>query len=468
MSSSLLSTLGTKPVAPVDPSTRSTFYRSKTVPRTAVSGKGIYVTLDDGSVVIDGVGGAAVCSIGNGDERVVKAVTDQMQKLAFVYSQQYSVQPAEDLADLLIKGSKGVFARVAFVCGGSEANESAIKLVRQYWWQKEETKRSVFIGRNMSYHGNTLSTLSVGHHPVRRAPYEAIIDQKTFQHVSPALYEHHALPGETPLAYSRRLADELEAKILEIGPENVAAFFAEPMVGATTGCVRATEGYWPMVREVCDKYGVLLVLDEVMCGMWRMGSLFAFTELCEGVTPDILTCAKGLGSGYVSIGAMLVSGKVIDAINQGPTSTAGHWAHGHTYVGHPVACAGALAVQKIIEEDGLAARVKPLGDRLSAALRKGLLNSSSPVSKFVSDVRGFGLFWAVEYKAPSSLSPRFATRVYEHCLELGLVTLGLPGTIDGKEGEVVMLAPAFICTEEEIDKIAAIVIQASEQAFAGL
>ncbi|ORY24877.1 pyridoxal phosphate-dependent transferase [Naematelia encephala] len=436
---------------------RSLFYRTKTVPPLAVSGDGIYIHTADGSTVIDAFGGACV----------IDAISTQVATLPFVYQWSFTSQPAEDLAEYLIAHSKGYFETVNFVSGGSEANESAIKLVLQYFFLRGETQRRNFIGRDMSFHGNTIGALSLGMHKERRLPYEGIVNHGTFHHVSPCLPKHNMLPVETEDEYSTRLAVELEEKILELGPDTVAAFFAEPMVGAAAGCTKPVKGYFPKIREVCDKYGVLLVFDEIMCGMWRLGTMFAFETLGEGVSPDIMTCGKGLGAGYVSVGAMFVNKRVMQGIREGTGLSAGLWFSGHTYVGHPVTCAGALAVQRAIQEDGLAARITPLGKLLEKIIRTRLLESNSPAREAILDIRGQGLFWAVEYKSSCQRDGElpFSEKVKKISMSKGVVVSNAPDTVAKHVGDVNMIAPAFITTEVQMEVIANVFCDSVELAF---
>src|SRR5688572_4561292 len=288
----------------------------------------------------------------------------------------------EALADALIARAPKSFDKVYFVSGGSEALEAALKLARQYFVEKGEPQRAHVIGRRQSYHGNTLGALAVGGNQWRRKQFEPLLIGTT--HVSPCYAYRGKQAGESDSAYGERLANELEAEIKRLGGERVIAFVAETVVGATLGAVPPVPGYFKRVREICDRHGILLILDEVMCGMGRCGDLWAFGA--EGVTPDLVTVAKGLGAGYQPIGATVVGSHIYDAIVGG----SGAFQHGFTYVGHAAACAGALAVQKRLR-GGVLERVKPMGERLQKALRESFGEHPN-----VGDIRGRGLFWALE------------------------------------------------------------------------
>jgi adenosylmethionine-8-amino-7-oxononanoate aminotransferase len=335
---------------------------------------------------------------------------------------------------------------VYFVSGGSEAIEAALKLARQYFVEIGQAERKHFIARLQSYHGNTLGALAIGGNAWRREPFLPLLIEA--HHVSPCYAYRDQLPGESEEAYAQRLADELEQKILALGPDTVAAFVAETVVGATAGAVPPVRGYFRKMREVCDKYGVLLILDEVMCGMGRTGYHYACEE--EGVAPDLLTIAKGLGAGYQPIGATLVSDRIYDAIVGG----SGFFQHGHTYIGHATACAAALAVQRVIDEDDLLANVKARGEQLRATLRERF--GAHP---HVGDIRGRGLFVGVELvqdrdsKVPFDPQRRLNALIKQEAMARGLMVYPMGGTIDGKRGDHVLLAPPFICTAHDIDRI---------------
>ena len=302
--------------------------------------------------------------------------------------------------------------------------EASLKLARQYFVEIGQPQRHAFIARRQSYHGNTLGALAIGGNAWRCKPFLPILVPA--HHVSPCYAYRGLEPGEDEASYSRRLALELEAKIIEIGPDKVAAFVAETVVGATLGAVPPTAGYFREIRGVCDKYGVLLILDEVMSGMGRTGHLFACTE--DEVIPDIVVIAKGLGAGYQPIGAMMVYRRIYDAILAGT----GFFQHGHTYLGHAIACAAALEVQKVIAEEDLLPKVRRLGERLQDRLQARL--GQHP---HVGNIRGRGLFRGIELvadresKEPLDPSLRTHAKLKAEAMRRGLLTYPMGGTVDG-------------------------------------
>ena len=419
---------------------------SKIQPPVAASGDGCYVIDTNGKRYFDGSGGAAVSCLGHSDKDVTEAVKAQLDQLAFAHTSFFTSQPAEDLADLLVEHAPEGIDRVYFVSGGSEATEAAIKLARQYHVEKGEPQRRHLIARKQSYHGNTIGALSAGGNEWRRQQFAPILVDVS--HIAPCYEYTLRQDGESAFEYGQRAAQELEDEILRLGEDSVMAFMAEPVVGATLGAVPAVEGYYTRIREICDKYGVLLILDEVMCGMGRTGHLYA----CEAdnVRPDILCIAKGLGAGYQPIGAMLCSGEIYDTIANGT----GFFQHGHTYLAHPCATAAGLAVVKAILERGLLDRVKDMGEKLQAAL----------VAEFgqhphVGDIRGRGLFRGIEIvknretKEPFDPALGLAGKLKKACFAEGLACYPMAGTRDGKNGDHILLAPPYIMTEEQIPDI---------------
>ncbi|MDH4172632.1 MAG: aspartate aminotransferase family protein, partial [Betaproteobacteria bacterium] len=352
----------------------------------AVRGDGAYLIDREGKRYLDASGGAAVSCLGHSDAAVVRAIQEQLARLPFAHTSFFTNEPMEALADALVARAPASLQKVYFVSGGSEAMEAALKLARQYFVEKGEPQRRHVIGRRQSYHGNTLGALAVGGNQWRRRQFEPLLVDVT--HVSPCYAYRGKQAGETEDAYGQRLAAELESEIQRLGAQAVIAFVAETVVGATLGAVAPVPGYFKRVREVCDRYGVLLILDEVMCGMGRCGTLWSFEH--EGVVPDLVAIAKGLGAGYQPIGAVMVSGAIHDAIVSG----SGFFQHGHTYLGHAAACAGALAVQRRLHEDGLLARVAPLGALLEQKLR-----AAFGAHAHVGEIRGRGLFWGLELVA---------------------------------------------------------------------
>ncbi len=434
------------------------FHRhTKANPPVAVAGEGCYLIDKTGKRYFDGSGGAAVSCLGHGDPEVTAAIKAQVDKLAFAHTGFFTSEPAEELADLLIERAPEGLERVYFVSGGSEAMEASLKLARQYFLEIGEPKRHKVIARRQSYHGNTLGALATGGNAWRREPFAPIMIETS--HISPC-YEYRGREAdETAFEYGQRVANELETEIERLGPENVMAFVAEPVVGATAGAVPPVEGYFKRIREICDKHGILLILDEVMCGMGRTGTLFACEQ--DGITADILATAKGLGAGYQPIGAMLCSGKIYQAIEAG----SGFFQHGHTYLGHPTACAASLAVLKKLT-GGLAGRVRPLGELLDASLREAF--GQHP---HVGDIRGRGLFRGIEIvedrtsKSPFDPALGINKALKKAAFEAGLACYPMGGTIDGVRGDHILLAPPFIMSDEQVGEITEKLMVAFKQVF---
>ena len=412
----------------------------------AVRGEGVYLIDRDGKRYLDASGGAAVSCLGHSDAAVVKAIQEQLAQLPFAHTSFFTNEPMEALAEALVARAPPPLEKVYFVSGGSEAIEAALKLARQYFVEKGEPQRRFLIGRRQSYHGNTLGALAVGGNQWRRRQFEPLLVDVT--HVSPCYAYRGKQAGESDDAYGTRLAVELEGEIRRLGEKAVIAFVAETVVGATLGAATPVPGYFKRVREVCDRYGVLLILDEVMCGMGRCGTLWAFEQ--EGVVPDLAAIAKGLGAGYQPIGAVMVSGQIHDTIVAG----SGFFQHGHTYLGHAAACAGALAVQRRLHDDGLLARVAPLGALLEQKLR-----AAFGAHAHVGDIRGRGMFWGLELvadktaKTPFDPALRVHARVKKAALEAGLMCYPMGGTLDGARGDHVLLAPPFIVEERQLDEL---------------
>ncbi|WP_175662969.1 aspartate aminotransferase family protein [Burkholderia ambifaria] len=412
----------------------------------AVAGDGIEIIDSTGKRYIDACGGAAVSCLGHSNQRVIDAIKRQVQQLPYAHTSFFTTDVAEELADRLVEAAPAGLEHVYFVSGGSEAIEAALKLARQYFVEKGEPQRRHFIARRQSYHGNTLGALAIGGNAWRREPFLPLLIEA--HHVSPcyAYRDQHA--GETDEAYAQRLADELEQKIVELGAENVAAFVAETVVGATAGAVPPVRTYLKKIRAVCDKYGVLLILDEIMSGMGRTGYLFACDE--DEVAPDLLTIAKGLGAGYQPIGATLVSDRIYRTIVDG----SGFFQHGHTYLGHATACAAALEVQRVIAEEKLLDNVKARGEQLRASLR-----AHYGAHPHVGDVRGRGLFVGVELvrdrdsKAAFDPALKLHAAVKREAMQRGLMVYPMGGTIDGVNGDHILVAPPFVCTAQQIDTI---------------
>lgn len=418
----------------------------KAPPLKAVASEGCYIIDEHGKRYLDGSGGAAVSCLGHGDGEVIAAITGQTQQMAFAHTGFFTSDPAEELANRLIQHAPEGLSHVYFVSGGSEAVEAALKLARQFHIENGEPQREHVIARRQSYHGNTLGALAAGGNQWRRRQFEPLL--VNVSHIAPCYEYIDKREGETSFDYGQRAAQDLEEEILRLGEDKVIAFIAEPVVGATLGAVPAVDGYFKRIREICDKYGVLLILDEVMCGMGRTGHLFA----CEadGIAPDIICIAKGLGAGYQPIGAMLCSQIIYETIGSG----SGFFQHGHTYLGHPVACAAGLAVINAILDRNL---LRAVVDQ-SAALRQALEQrfGQNPI---VGDIRGRGLFIGVELvkdrdtKAPFEPTHKLAAQVKAAAFEAGLICYPMSGTRDGVIGDHILFAPPFTISTEQITEL---------------
>ncbi len=413
---------------------------------TAVAGDGCYLIDQNGKQYFDGSGGAAVSCLGHSNERVIEAVQKQVQNLAFAHTGFLTSEPAEELADLLIEHAPGTLDRVYFVSGGSEAVEAAIKLSRQFHLENGQPQRQHVIARRQSYHGNTLGALAAGGNQWRRQQFDPLLIN--ISHIAPCYEYVDRADDESEYDYGQRVAQELEVEVLKLGSDSVMAFIAEPVVGATLGAVPAVEGYFKRIREICDQYGVHLILDEVMCGMGRTGHLFACEK--DNINPDIICIAKGLGAGYQPIGAMLCTSEIYDVIKNG----SGFFQHGHTYLGHPVAAAASLAVMKEIQTQKLIPRVQIMGEKLQAAL-----NSEFDQHPYIGNIRGRGLFRGIELVEDRQLKKPFppkkglAAKIKKNAFAAGLICYPMSGTRDGKNGDHVLLAPPFILDELHIEEI---------------
>jgi len=412
----------------------------------AARASGCFIEDAEGRRYLDASGGAAVSCLGHGHPDVLAAMHAQLDRIAYAHTSFFSTPVAEELADVLVADAPAGISHVYLVSGGSEAMEAALKLARQYFVEIGQPQRAKFIARRNSYHGNTLGALAVGGNAWRRQQFAPLLID--VEHVAPPYAYRDRRPDETDVQYGARLIAEIEQTIERVGGDQVIAFVAETVGGATSGCLTAPPGYYRAVRELCDRHGILLILDEVMCGMGRTGTLHACEQ--EGVAPDLMAIAKGLGGGYQPVGAVMVSGRVIDAIAQG----SGFFQHGHTYIGHPMACAAALAVQRVFRRDRLVERCAAQGELLSAKLQAAF--GDHP---YVGEIRGRGLFRALELvadrasKAPFEPSRRIAARVRAEGMAAGLLCYPMAGTIDGRHGDHVLLAPPFIIADAELDAL---------------
>ncbi|MBR9767542.1 MAG: aspartate aminotransferase family protein [Rhodobacteraceae bacterium] len=412
----------------------------------AVKGEGSYIFDDSGKSYLDASGGAAVSCLGHAHPTVIKALHRQLDELTYAHTSFFTSEQAEKLADrLCLEAPKGI-DRVYLVSGGSEAIEAALKLARQYYVEKGEPNRKAIIARQQSYHGNTLGALAAGGNKWRRDQFAPLLIDT--HHIAPCFAYRGKNESEDDFDYGQRVANELEHKLLELGPETVMAFIAEPVVGATAGAVTAVDGYFRRIREICDKYGVLLILDEVMCGMGRTGYLYACEH--DETRPDIICIAKGLGAGYQPIGAMLCSSAIYAVIENG----SGFFQHGHTYLGHPMAAAAANAVLDVLIDQNLLSDVRPKGDAL-----ENLLHSKFNQHPHIGDIRGRGLFRAIELvddrdtKAPFDPELKIAAKIKKSAQNNGLLCYPMSGTIDGKLGDHVLLAPPFVISNNELDEL---------------
>jgi adenosylmethionine-8-amino-7-oxononanoate aminotransferase len=424
----------------------------------AVRGEGLFLYDASGKRYLDASGGAAVSCLGHGHPVVREAIKRQVDRLGYAHTGYFTNEPQELLADELIAQAPHGLTRAFFVSGGSEATEAALKLARQYYVECGRPQRRHFISRKFSYHGNTLGALSVSGHRARRETYLPLLGDVT--HISACFAYRGKQAGETNDDFGTRVANELEAAILHAGPATVAGFIAEPVVGATLGAVAAVPGYFRKIREICDRYDVLLILDEVMCGMGRTGTLHACEQ--EGIVPDLLLLAKGLGAGYQPIGAMMVSDKIYEAIARGT----GFFNHGHTYMGHAVGCAAALAVQQVIKDDDLLSNVQRQGIVLDELLRERF--GAHPR---VGDIRGRGLFRAIEIvedrpsKKPFESALKLHARIKQQAMAEGLICYPGGGTADGESGDHVLIAPPFNVTQPQIEEIVAKLASALDAAL---
>jgi adenosylmethionine-8-amino-7-oxononanoate aminotransferase len=430
-------------------------------PRVAASSHGIYIIDLQGRRYLDASGGAAVSCLGHAHPDVLAAMHAQIDKLAYAHTSFFTSEVSEALADHLVERAPEGLDHVYFVSGGSEAMEAALKLARQYFVEIGEAERTIFVARRQSYHGNTLGALAVSGNEWRRRQFAPLL--MDVGRVSPCYEYRDRAAAESQDAYTQRLLAELEQKFEELGPERVIAFIAEPVVGATAGAVPPTPGYFAGVRALCDRHGILFIADEVMCGMGRTGTLHAVEQ--EGVAPDLMTIAKGLGGGYQPVGAVLAAGRIVAAIREG----SGLFQHGHTYIGHPVAAAAALAVQQVIERDHLLARVRDRGPYLRRQLVERLGGHEN-----VGDIRGRGLFMGVELvsdratKAPFDPTLALHAKVKALAMANGLLVYPMGGTIDGRYGDHVLLAPPFIVGETDLDRIVDLLALSIDEAIAGL
>lgn len=416
-------------------------------PPTAVSAEGVWITDNHGKRYLDACGGAAVSCLGHAHPDVLAAMHQQIDRLAYAHTGFFTTDPAESLAETLVRTAPGDLDYAYFVSGGSEAMETALKLARQYAVESGQPQRTKFMARRQSYHGNTLGALAVGGNEWRRRQFAPLLIDVV--RVSACNEYRDRRADESQQQYTDRLLAEFEETILREGADTIIGFCAETVSGATTGATPPTPGYFRGIRQLCDKYGILLIADEVMCGMGRTGTLHSFEQ--DDIVPDIVAIAKGLGGGYQPIGAVLARRHIVQTLQNG----SGFFQHGHTYICHPTAAAAALAVQQVIERDNLLARVKQQGEYLAQVLQQQLGGL-----EFVGNTRGRGLFAGVELvrdrdtKAPFDPACKLHAAIKQSCMAKGLMVYPMGGTIDGQSGDHILIAPPFIIEAAQLDFVA--------------
>ncbi|EME39001.1 hypothetical protein DOTSEDRAFT_92257 [Dothistroma septosporum NZE10] len=418
-------------------------------PPKIIKAQGNYLTTSDGTEIFDATGGAAVACIGHGHPEVKSAILNQLDEVEYCYSPFFTTSASEALAKQLVESTNGEMSKVFIVSSGTEAVEAALKLARQYFVETNQPERVHFIARKQSYHGNTLGSLAVGYHKARRGIYQPLLSTNV-SHISPCYPYRGKRPGQSDEGYVQNLAAELEEEFQRVGPESVCALILETLPGLTLGAVPPPKGYIAAMQRICHAHGALLILDEVMCGMGRTGTLHVWEQ--EGVVPDLQTVAKGLGAGYQPIGSLLVSKKVVEGVEKGT----GSFVHSQTYQGHAVACAAAGAVQEVVRGDRLVENVRVLGVVLGEKLRERLGGHGN-----IGDIRGRGFMWGIELvqnkttKEPFPASKKISATIHATGLqkEYGISILPGGGVADGVNGDVIMLAPAYNCTRADIELI---------------
>jgi hypothetical protein len=407
-------------------------------------GEGIYLYDTQGRRYIDASGGPLVVNAGHGVSEIAEAMAAQAAQVAYVHGSLFTSTTIETYSTRLAEKVPLREPRFFYLSSGSEAVETALKFARQLQLARGEPGRDRIISRWGSYHGMTLGTLAVSGKPSMRQPYSSMF--LDMPHIEPHYCYRCPFQATYPdcdLACAR----QLESQILAIGPDRVAGFIAEPVGGATLGAIVPPDGYWPLIRSLCDRYGLLLIADEVLTGFGRTGSWFALPKF--GAEPDVMTMAKGAAGGYFPLSITAMRGEDVEAIRQ----AFGDFNHGGTFSHHPVGAAAALATLDYLERHDLVARAAHLGATLGQALRETLILPS------VGDIRGLGMMWAVEFvsdretKAPYPTDAHFADRVCAACMDMGLLLYPGHGSVDGIRGDHLMVAPPYIVTEEEIQTI---------------
>lgn len=421
--------------------------------------EGVHLYDDEGRAYLDAAAGAAVASIGHGREEIARTLAEQATRVAYAHPSKFVTEPALRLAEMMLQRAPQGFTRVFFTSGGSESVEAAIKLARQVHLARGRSEKTLTVSRRTSYHGATLGALAVTGVGERRAPFEPLLMVEP--KIAPC-YPYRCTSCADRGSCSLACADDLERAVVEAGPERVAAFIAEPIVGSSAPGADAPEAYWRRIREICDRHDIVFIADEVMSGNGRSGDWWAMQA--TGVSPDLLTTAKGIGAGYAPLGAMLVHESLYDTFR----STRAPFRHGHTYSGNPLAAAVGVTVIEIVEREGLLANVRAMGERLLARLREAL--GPHP---HVGEVRGRGLLLGVEFvadrvtRAPFDPALGLQGRVGRACLERGLYVYGGGGSA-GIGGDHVLLAPPFVVDEGHVETIAATLRDALDAAVADL
>jgi adenosylmethionine-8-amino-7-oxononanoate aminotransferase len=417
------------------------FSRASIETPTLVGGKGIYIWDSTGKRYIDGSGGPLCVNIGYGVKEVNDAIARQMRAISFAYGGFFVGEAVKECAAKVASFAPGSLKHVFFCSGGSEATEAAAKMARQFHLESGEKTRYKVVARWQSYHGNTLGALSMSGNIARRRRFTPMLID--YPHIPPA-YCYRCWFGKTRDACDLECARSLDTAIKAAGPEYVSAFIAEPVVGATLGTVPAPEGYFQLIREICDDHGVLFIADEVMTGFGRTGKRWGIDHW--GVEPDIITAAKGIASGYLPLGATIASDKVFEGFS-------GPFAHGHTYGNHPLCCAAGAACLDYIEKHKLVERSAELGPYLLKKL-KALYDHPT-----VGDVRGLGIFAGIEFvkdketKEPLPANARFNGRVFNSCMGRGLLIYPGSGSLDGSRGDHIQVGPPLVVKKSEIDEI---------------
>ena len=407
--------------------------------------RGSYLWDAAGKQYIDGSGGPAVYCLGHAHPEVNAAVMAQMSDIAHAYRYNFTTSALDELTDIIRARCGGTLSEMVFVTSGSEAVESCLKIALQYHSATGQKSRSRFISRQRSWHGNTLGALGLSGFAERTLAYEGAFIPSI--KLSPA-NTYRPLNGATSETAGEAAAVELEAAILAHGPETIAAFVFEPVVGAAGGCVPAPPGYARLVRDICTRHGVLMIADEVMCGSGRTGTWRALEH--DGVEPDIMSVAKGLAAGYVPLGAAICTTKVWEAIREKD----GAFGTGHTFTGHTAACAAGVAVQRIIARDNLIARVQGNETRL-----KSWLSDAIGSVEAIGDIRGRGHFIGLELvadratKQPFDPDRKLFLKIRQQTMENGLICYPVGGNVDGRAGDIVILAPPYNSTDDELTEI---------------